>query len=243
MSERPTYRSTMKCPLSCLVGWVLLAPVLHAVDLPQPPESRETRTIEGWSVHIDKRLLDDEEGRRAVRLLESRLADLSLLLPADKLAKLREVPIWIDESYGSARGMCYHPNPKWLEEHGYEVALAKGVHIQRAANFASKHHQSIQPWSVLHELAHAYHDRVLGFGEARILDAWKRFKREGKYDECRHIHRRGIRHYGLTDQKEFFAEMTEAYFGRNDFEPFTRAELKDREPWIHDLMEQVWRGE
>lgn len=223
----------------------LLIPLLLVSGVfadPVAPESRSTRQVEGWTVHIDDRLLDDDEGLRAVRLLEARLADVVLLMPADKLAKLREVPIWLDESYGEAGGMCYHPSPKWLEANGYEVALAKGVHIQKAAMFASRHHQSVQPWSVLHELAHAYHDQVLGFGEARIVQAWERFKKEGKYDECRHIDRPGVRHYGLTDQKEFFAEMTEAYFGRNDFEPFTRAELQDREPWIHALMEEIWRG-
>ncbi|MGO9112581.1 MAG: hypothetical protein ACLP9L_25400 [Thermoguttaceae bacterium] len=29
-----------------------------------------------------------------------------------------------------------------------------------------------------------------------------------------------VRHYALTDHKEFFAEMSEAYFGMNDFFPF-----------------------
>jgi hypothetical protein len=46
----------------------------------------------------------------------------------------------------------------------------------------------------------------------------------------------------LTDQKEFFAEMTEAYFGMNDFFPFNRGELKDAEPEIHALMKKIWEG-
>jgi len=47
--------------------------------------------------------------------------------------------------------------------------------------------------------------------------------------------------YGLTDPKEFFAEMTEAFFGSNDFQPFNRAELRTTEPAICDLLESVWR--
>ena len=31
-----------------------------------------------------------------------------------------------------------------------------------------------------------------------------------------------MRHYALTNHKEFFAEMSEAYFGMNDFFPFNR---------------------
>ena len=39
-----------------------------------------------------------------------------------------------------------------------------------------------------------------------------------------------VRHYALTDHKEFFAEMSESYFGSNDFFPFNRAELMTAEP-------------
>ena len=49
-----------------------------------------------------------------------------------------------------------------------------------------------------------------------------------------------MRHYALTDQKEFFAEMTEAYFGMNDFFPFNRAELMTEEPEIFELLRKVW---
>ncbi len=35
---------------------------------------------------------------------------------------------------------------------------------------------------------------------------------------------------------EYFAEGTEAYFYRNDFYPFVRAELKDHDPVLRDLL-------
>jgi hypothetical protein len=46
----------------------------------------------------------------------------------------------------------------------------------------------------------------------------------------------------LTNEKEFFAEMTEAYFGVNDFFPFTRAELHDSEPDIYVLLREIWES-
>jgi dipeptidyl-peptidase-4 len=39
---------------------------------------------------------------------------------------------------------------------------------------------------------------------------------------------------------EYFAEGTEAYFDRNDFYPFVRAELKKHDPVLHDLLEEIW---
>jgi hypothetical protein len=114
------------------------------------------------------------------------------------------------------------------------------VHIPVAADFSSVNHQRVQPWSVLHELAHAYHDQVLGFEHEEIRAAYERFKASGKYKSVLHINGKKVQHYALTDAKEFFAEMTEAYFGTNDFFPFNRAELKQEEPEIFELLAKIW---
>ena len=34
--------------------------------------------------------------------------------------------------------------------------------------------------------------------------------------------------------------MTEAYFGTNDFYPFVKAELKECDPRMYQLLEEVW---
>ena len=49
-----------------------------------------------------------------------------------------------------------------------------------------------------------------------------------------------MRHYGLTNRKEYFAEGTEAYLYRNDFYPFVRAELMNHDPTLHAVLEKVW---
>jgi hypothetical protein len=36
--------------------------------------------------------------------------------------------------------------------------------------------------------------------------------------------------------------MTEAYFGVNDFFPFTRAELSESEPEIAALLREIWEA-
>ena len=51
-----------------------------------------------------------------------------------------------------------------------------------------------------------------------------------------------MRHYALSNHKEYFAEGTEAYFYRNDFYPFVRAELKEHDPALHDLLKSIWDG-
>ena len=48
------------------------------------------------------------------------------------------------------------------------------------------------------------------------------------------------KHYAMTDHKEYFAEGTEAFFYRNDFHPFVRAELKEHDPALHALLAGIW---
>lgn len=218
-------------------------PLMAEDSLPPKPTSHTKRDIEGWTVHVDDRLLaepDQELGERALRILANRLYDIKLVVPADKVARLQKVNIWLDRSHGKLRPAQYHPSAGWLKSNGFAETLAKCVHIPAAADFASAKHQQVQPWSVLHELAHAYHDQVLGFEEAEIKAAWERFRNSGKYQQTLHINGKRIPHYALTNQKEFFAEMTESYFGHNDFFPFNRAELKREEPELFDLLAKIW---
>jgi hypothetical protein len=223
---------------------VLLAPLSTAEKtIPDKPSSHTMQKIEGWSIHVDDRLIsgvDKELGDRALRLISCRLYDVSMVVPREQLEILRKVPIFLDRTHGELVRAQYHPSKEWLREHGYSEELAKAVHIPDAAEYASSNHQRTQPWSLLHELAHAYHDQTLGFDNSEIRQAWEKFKASGKYENVLHISGRMFKHYALTDEKEFFAEMSEAFFGMNDFFPFNRGELKHEEPEIYALLEKLW---
>ena len=134
------------------------------------------------------------------------------------------------------------PSVGWLKNNGYSTDLAKCVHIPRAEDFASPQFNNKQPSAVLHELAHAYHDQVQGFEDSEIKTAWQRIVDSGRYESVLHIGGRMTKHYALTDQKEFFAEMSESFFGMNDFFPFNRAELQCEEPALYELLCKIWGG-
>jgi hypothetical protein len=207
------------------------------------PTARTTRNLEGWIIRVDNRLLsppNEKLGNRVLRFLEAKLADISYVMPGDKLKKLRAVHIVVDLNHGDLHTMQYHPSADWLEKHGYARDLARCVHIPEADKLVTARNIREQPWAVLHELAHAYHDQVLGFEEPRIKECYERYKRSGHGDAVLLFNGKRVRHYALTNHKEFFAEMTEAYFGNNDFFPFNRAELMTAEPELYDLMRSVW---
>ena len=194
-------------------------------------------------MRVDDRLLVGESapiGERAIKLLTARLVIIAVVLQEAPLAKLREVPIQLDLNYGALRNMQYHPSASWLKSKGYSEDLAKCVHIPEAQDFLSPYENHRQPTAVLHELAHAYHDRVLGFDEPRIVAAYKRFREGGRYKSVLTTPGPMREHYALTNEKEFFAEMTESYFGENDFYPFVAGELKQAEPEIFNLLRDIW---
>ena len=227
-----------------LLPLLALMPLLSFADeKPALPTAHTTRNIEGWTVRIDDRLLGGDGaavGERAVKLLTARLVAITIVVPEPALAKLRAITIELDLDYGDLRPMQYHPDADWLKSKGYSEQLAKCVHIPYAEDFLSPFENHRMPWVVLHELAHGYHDQVLGLDEPRVTAVWKKFCENKTYQSVLTSPGPMREHYGRTNQKEFFAEMTEAYFGSNDFYPFVTGELKQAEPDTFALLEEIW---
>jgi alpha-galactosidase len=198
-----------------------------------PTSEYDEKRIEGWTVKVHRAV---EE--RAVRLLETRLADVARLVPAKACEELRKVPIWLGGGDGGRAGAQYHPDRGWLEKNGYNPEKAKAVDLGNDAKFL--HEVRRQPFMVLHELAHAYHDRVLGFGHEGIRAAYEGAAKAGKYDSVLFWDGRKVKHYALKDAQEYFAEGSESFFGTNDFYPFVRAELKEHDPALFDVLEAAW---
>jgi len=201
------------------------------------------KEIEGWMVHVDPALLDGEhleEGARALSMLANHLERIALLMPEERLCEMRKLEIWIEHHHPTLGAMQYHPNIGWLKSHGHDPRLAKKVHITRASSLLSRSQLVKHPAVVLHELAHAYHDQVLSFDRPDIIQTYEKAKSDGTYERVLLYTGKYVRHYAMKDHKEYFAEATEAYFYRNDFYPFVRAELKEHDPTLHDLLVEIW---
>lgn len=226
-----------------LIILALISVTSLAAEKKPLPTAHTHRKIEGWTVRVDDRLLKGEHaavGSRALKLLESRLVAIEFVVPEKSLAKLRTITIQLDLNYGDLIPMQYHPDAGWLKEHGYSEQLARCVHIPEVGDFLEPEGIHSQPWVVLHELAHGFHDQFIDFDEPRVIAAWKKFRDSGKYKSVLTVSGKMQEHYGLTDEKEFFAEMTECYFGSNDFYPFVAGELKQAEPEVFALLADIW---
>ncbi len=235
--------------LCLILSVVLIAGIISSTRAQEPepakPASRTVRQIDGWTVRVDDRLLsgtEEELGKRAMALLTARLAEIRLVMAADRVAALQKVTIVLDLTHGTLKSMQYHPSQEWLVQHGFAADLAKCVHIPLAAQFASARHNHVQPWCVLHELAHAYHDQVLEFDNVNVKEVWQRYVDSGHGVRVLFVEGSQVRHYAMTNEREFFAEMTESYFGTNDFYPFVHGELKQAEPETFALLKEIWEG-
>lgn len=204
-------------------------------------DTHERRTIEGWPVLIDRRLLaaDHQTGAVAVRMLTNQLFSIASRLPALRVQEMRRITIRLDANH-ALENLQYHPNKKWLSDHGYDVALTKQVHIPNAGRLVELLRTNAQPDVVLHELSHGWHDQIIGFGDPSIREGYRSFVESRRFDKVLHMSGRQRRHYALTNHKEYFAEMTEAWFGTNDFYPFVRPEVIEAVPETAALMRSVW---
>jgi len=220
---------------------LFLLPVFANAQFFDPVEKK----LDGFNVFIDPALLpggeQEEMGARAIKVLEAQLVMISQVLgKGEVLDRLRGCPIWLEHQHPKTGAMQYHPNKRWLVKNGYDPRLEKMVHIPRAQSLVGSGVVRKMPWVVMHELAHAYHDQVVGHEHQGIRQAYAEAVDTGIYKKVLFIRGGEVRHYALSNIYEYFAEGTEAYFGSNDFYPFVRAELKQHDPALFKVMEEIW---
>ena len=210
-----------------------------------PTDAFEIRNIEGWAVYIKKQDLADhaEEMGSQIDHLQNQLYQVRLTVPAPAVAIMQQrVPLWME--YDSGPGLSFHPSYRWLLDRGHPSpeGLKSLVSNCRAKGFSQN--ALHQPWVVLHELAHGYDYLYLGqakhYSNPQIKAVYKRAKESGTYESVVCRYSKGAKHYALSNEMEYFAENTEAYFGTNDFYPFVRAELKEHDPAGYALLQTIW---
>lgn len=221
---------------------VLISGWLQADEKPTFYDPVE-KQIAGWTVAVDPKLLAEENKEiadKAFEALANHLQRVKYIVPEDRLKKLQKLRIWLELNNSKLGNMQYHPSRGWLLANKHDPRLVKHVHIPRAKQLFDPKMWAKHPYVVLHELAHSYHDQVMSFDHPDIIAAYNDAKKKGIYEEVLLYTGRKVRHYALTNHKEYFAESTEAYFGVNDFYPFVRAELKQHDPKMYGLMEKFW---
>lgn len=215
---------------------------------PDPMTDYERHEIAGFSIlmHRDLALREPSLQERVLVKLRSDLDVIAHRVPSAALSVLRKVEIWVelqgrDTSGRPAplRGMCCHWSVDWLAANGVLVDKVGDVEILNPRDYLD---WVDQPFMLLHELAHAYHWRLAAL-DAEIEAGFQAASASGAYDAVQRNSLpadRPVRAYAVTNSHEYFAELSEAYFGLNDFYPYSRGQLQAHDPAGYELMERVW---
>jgi hypothetical protein len=217
-------------------------PESEAPRLPYEPTSHyQVRELRGWQVLVHRTLTEEHEDlcHNVLELVDFQLYQITRAVPAPAVEKLRRIRIWVEYADPRHPCACYHVSRGWLRAHGFNPEKAGSVEIANSRRFLQWTHD--QPWMLLHELAHGYHHQFLGgYENPEIAAVWKAAVEEGLYDEVLYCH--GIRKpaYAKNNPQEYFAELSEAWFGVNDFFPFVRAEVLAHDPRGAELLRRLW---
>ena len=221
------------------------APMPVAVPLAE----YEPIDLAGFPVFVEPDLLADPSWPRVRAAL---LFDLELVvdrLPPAALGVVRQTPILVTlrtpprPEWAGSSAACCHVSPGWLTANGYDAERAGAVEILHADKYLLW--RAEQPMMLLHELAHAYHLRF-GYDQPLVLAAYEAAIDAGRYDAVAYSLApagQPRRAYAATNQQEYFAELTEAYFGRNDYFPFTRDDLVRHDPAGVAALIALWFGQ
>lgn len=196
--------------------------------------------LHGWRVLVSKQLLaqDGQLALQVLNLLDTQLDTIQSKVPSKAVQALQAAPIWLELQTPGLRGAQYHWSADWLSNNGYDPRKGRAVEIASARDYLEW--SQLQPSIILHEMAHAYHDRVLGKDHSELIAAFNSAGNRGLYELVASAQGPVGRAYALNNYLEFFAELTEAYFVRNDFYPFTRDELRQYDSVGYAMIERVW---
>jgi dipeptidyl-peptidase 4 len=244
---KPTLYAPLLCiailAISCVTGFA-------ESSAPASVVGHQTKEIEGWTLLISDALVERDQAAhdKALELLTEQLREIIRVVPEPAVKQLQQVPLWFSPEYVGIQPRAeYHPGAGWLRENNRDPAMAKAVEFTNIGIFERETKR--MPNFALHELAHAFHDRVLvgGFRNEEVVEAFERAKSRALYEKVEQRFGDGrsaeVRAYAMTSPMEYFAECTEAYFSTNDFFPFTREELQVHDPEMFTLVKKLWGDE
>lgn len=161
--------------------------------------------------------------------LEEYMSTLKKHLPAEAYDKI--TPDTLTYS-AETKGLTYIPDEK---------TIFIGNTLKPFSDSLAKNNQ---PTLILNLFARQYFHEYLSDDERiSIADQYNAIK--NKYSKVYYINRRNrlvqnVKSDATTDAESYFAEITEAYLGTNNFYPFDIEELKRHDQEGFNLLEKIW---
>lgn len=141
---------------------------------------------------------------------------------------------------GHRSGMRFVRRGEPREANGYDPRWAHGIVVYSTNNLMVLS----ELWTrkaILHEMAHAWHIGHWPEKHPPILSAWQQAMERGLYRDVQDVNGKVIpKAYATTNQLEYFAELSAAYFVGINYFPYDRAGLRRYDPAGAAMVEAVW---
>ena len=202
--------------------------------------------IEGFTLLVHQDVLNPANSsdfeRKPMEVLELELKMISSFFANKPLNELRKIPIWVEwddrEAMGNGRSgtalaVYYGGHQSSMLRSGLNPLKANSVVILRMVSLTKEHQPKTDSRRcvLLHEMAHAVHHQLFTYDNPSIKQAFKQAMERKLYDRSS---------YAATNDAEYFAELTCAYFNRIDYFPHDREDLKKHDKLGYTLMENIW---
>lgn len=205
-----------------------------------PTSSYGVENIAGFSLLVSPEAAKHEPELQELRTeLRVQLMTISASLPRVALQKLQITRIWVEWQVKKDSAAEFHLSKEWLSANYYNPDKYRSVEINNTSNFISWS-QDNQPSMLLHELAHAYLASATEHDQHLVDLAFASAVKSRRYESVSYTGGKNVRAYALNNSNEYFAELTEAFFGRNDFYPFVRSDIEKHDPEGYNLMLLLW---
>ncbi len=195
--------------------------------------------INGFSLLVHNAVLESQEvtlyQRKPLDVLQLELDMVVRDLPPKTIDCLRAVPIWVQWDMPSGIALArYIPGSKIGKRYVFtsleRAVKSNCIEILQMKSMTAEHQGDRHRCTMLHELTHAVHHHVFDFENPIIKAAYANAITKGLYSG----------RYAATNAKEYFAELSCAYFGHLNYYPYSREDLKTYDPVGYEMMTRTW---
>jgi hypothetical protein len=251
-----------------VVSWLIVAgaasgracsALWQAPPRPQAPQSVEVdyrRTQRKYvavkrgdmNVWIEKQLKDETPDvvSRALDRLRAKRTEALAVLPKRARDRLVKVPFFLmygpkAEGGGRNNGLDYFQKNAPDFHQKLDRRWRDAIVVYCAQNYLD----ITDLWArkaLFHEFAHAYQLEQWPEKQPDILRAWENARNKDLYRDVLDVETKNRleRAYALTNQLEYFAELSCMYFVGCNYEPSGRNQLKDYDPVGYKMIRKMW---
>lgn len=204
------------------------------------------RKVNGFKVYVSRLAYENSDERRGepLKVVDDELARIVDLFPPDTVKGCRLWPVWVEWDHtlpqeARAYAAYFGPTGDVLLREGIDPRKSDCVCILSLKTAVALKGKGLNKNTLIHEFAHLVHAKVYK-GNTLIRNAYQQAMARHLYDRVRYDNGLTRRAYAATNEREYFAELSCAYFDSLEYPPHDHKELRELDSVGYELMTKAW---